>query len=1315
MNKKNFLRNLLLWIFAVSTIVFPAESAFAQNEWGVENNDDRRREIISRYLSILERRPEEGAIFDRLLQEVGIGNTFEALIEDYRIRSEEDPENVALALLLGHFLKHAERFEEALVAYERAQTAETENSATHLALGRVLRLLDRPEEAVQAYENALTLATDNEENAEILRALTDLAFDAHDWETAATYANRLIALDPDDSFQRMELAELYLRYERYDDALVQYEAIRDQAGRNTRQRAVAMRDIGDVHMLTGNWELAVETYRQAMRLVDRGYWLQRELEQRVVEAYRTANLLPDLIIYYEEEWSRPTFEQLLLLAGLYEELGREEDALEAFETAVRRNRHSVEARMALIRLHERRGETDEVLAQYEGLIDQDPSDWGFRFRMISLLHRLGRQEEALEELEYIADRFDNQPAALVQVADMYARFNLMDRAQEIYEQLVEIAPEDPANYVALGEFYFMDGRRSQADRTWRRILEIIEDEPEAHAQLGEVYQNHSFAEDAVQEFQTAHLLRPEDDTYLRSYARALTSTQQLSQARRQWRTLLDRTEQSHLREEARNEIIRILNRIGILQDELPTFLATAQADPEDIEAAYFLGGAYLELDQLDEAEIVYENILITHPDDLYTLLALERLYTEADRVEEAIEVLLRIAEISPSRAREYYQRLAELSLRLFNDEAALSFSELAISLNPDDASAYARLGGIYSQMQDQENAILAYRQALSLDPRAFTYAFDLAALYLSIGRIDPAEELYIRILTQSNDEADISRAGQRAIQLHDAQNDLLSFAAVLEPLAFRPNLGRIYLNMLVDLYARIVLPLGNIADVGLPDERIAARNRLDSIKVRAMRPVLDALISDDILMRETALDIIYVLQNANAAVPIARLLDGPDETIHFRATIIAGRIGSTGAVPSLIRATQRNDHQVRLAATWALGRCGGEEAIEHLLELTTSQSEEIRAMAILGLGRIQAAQSKNTITAALYDESTLVQTAALWVLLHDPTSTAFNEIHHLLLYGRDELPSFASLALGGMLHSQEEDQREESLSTLLDAYIHGQTRIRVPIAIALSSPNSISWREYWQMRENAFDESGAFYHLNNSTFDVRRYFSLGLHYLLLYDQGDASRLSSMFPALEQALIDGLSTYRSQERVLNDLIVVENGLALRAVRTIIAENTQLPLWSMLASSEPLAEAILSLANSRDVYTRRSVARLVGGFQLERRQEVLDLLADPDREVIRQTIRSIGLAAQNEYVAEILNFTTHETWQLRAEAVRALASLSDPTSAEILFAIWQTDQYNLVRFAALESLLKIDPERILTIENQDELSVHEQQIIQQADLN
>ena len=1273
----------LLWLALAALVATSApRPVTAQSDWGVDGGDERRDEIIRRYRVILEARPERGPIFDRLLQELGGGHRFDALIDEYRRRSEEEPDRFAFHMLLGHLLQHADRLPEAEEAYRRAVDVAPDDHRGHQAVADILRRLDRRDEAESAYEAALERADDEEDRRDILRALADLAFDARDWTRAGEYVERIIAENPRDPYTRMELADIFIRYERFEDALAQYEEVADLAGRDTRQRAVAIKDAGDVLALMGRTDEALERYREAGRLVDDGYWLSRELEQRIIAVYQQDDRLDELVEEWEADWSRPSERQLTLLASLYDELGREGDAVDAYRRALERNSRSVDTRMALIRVLERRGDMEEVLEQYESLVRADRNDASIRFRLVDVHRRLGNRDEAIDVLDDMADDFRDRPHVLIDVAERYLRFREREKALDAYERLVRIDPDEPDNYVALGEFHFMEGRRSEAERTWRNILDVVDDEGEAHAILGRVYGDHGLLEEAIIEMESARRAEPDNDAYLRELAQYYEDGDQLPASVDLWTALLERSEQPHIRGEARAAIIRIRMALGQLQDEIVSFQERFGADPPDVEAGYLLAESLTELDNEARAEEVYRRLLENDGSDLIALLGLEGIYTRTHRHRDAVDVLLTIAENHPQRAREYYHRLAELSLRLYDDDEAIRFARLAVDLNPNDAQAHARLGEIYRQMQRLDDAVQAYRQALLLDPRAFGHYLELAEIFLSTNRVFEADELYQHVLAEASDEVYVLRAGRRSIQINQASGTLEEIVGLLEPNLYDDATGETYLKLLVELYERLTMPLIQTATYGVGDDRAEAAERLEAIGRRALRPLLDALSGEDQTVLHSALRVLAAQANPNAALPIARLLESPDSEIRADAAMAIARIGDPRALAAVGRVAAEVGSPIELLAIWAAVRMRASDAIPLLSEIADDggRRDEARALALVGLGPFRDDErAAEVVLTALNGEGELIQIAALRAAGEMQLSEAAAMARLILAHGRRGTPTAAAWALGRMPPS------EENLQALLEAYVLGAPRVRPHAARAIAALGRASIR---RDEVEVFDRSLVFFDRATRTFDVGRYLDGLFAWELVASGSDAPVVLDAYEdTLSRAIGWGLDADPGTRRsLLSELDARADRAALGGVTAgMTGEALEAHLELVERALRPHVSRLDSLSANGPPADRAQALSVRSKLRDVEVVAVLDRCLDDSSPIVLDAcLRGVARVGAAEHAGAVALLVAHADWSVRHAAVVALATFDDePAEAALIRAV--EDEFMTVRAAALEALI------------------------------
>ena len=1048
MTKRSLSSLLLAATIAVGGIVSPASDLLAQ-DWSVEGGDDRRQEIVRRYKVLLERNPTEGLAFKKLLEFAGGPVGLERLIAEYRKKSEAAPENTTYLVILGHLLKANDSFDEALVSYTQALDVEIKGDPPIPALlgrGEVLTLLGKQKEATADFERALEIEKDRDGRQQILRKLADLAFAQRDWERAQDYYGRLIELDPRNEFLRLEYAQVLVKHKRYDIALEQYDALIDIAGRDVKTRATTMRDKGDLLEMMGKQEEALSLYKKAQGYVRSSNWLYRELEQRIIGVHRNRDTLDHYIEQKAKAWGRPSYDQAMILGGLYDEIGQEEKSYEMYLLATKKNRRAIEPRQRVISILQRRGDSKAVIAAYEDLVRVSPSQPRFRIELAKLHFRNGDTKSAERILSQARSRFSRDPEALVQLADIYMRFGMSKDALEVYKRLVRAQPGNDAFIVSLGEYYYQDGETERAVETWKKLLDSSLSSPDAHAQLGLVFVEHNMVERGISHYEKAVALDAENLEIRRGLAMAYEIGRYWERAVETWRDLLDAPSAPDAAvAEARSRIIGIYKRQNRLRTKLREFKDRFDAAPSDRDAGLFLAEAYLNLDDPESAERVWRKMIeadgVVDAEDVEALQRLERVYSERGAHDEAIAVLQKLAELRPAVARDYYQRIADLSLKSFDDDQAVRYAKMALEANPDDANAHAQLGEVWAKMQQTDKAIESYRAALDLDPRAFDVYFALAELLLEKGETERAEALYRKVASGATDESMIGRAARGALGLARDDVSIELLEREIAPLVFSSPPRPIYREIMLEIYSRLAAPLISASAFGAAVEKEKER-ALTSFSDRAFPLLLDAAQSQDIGQRQRAITMLAELRAAPASLSLANMVNDSSDPLRLEALGALARIGDSRAATPLVRALDDESVEVRDAAAWALGAVGDAQAARRLRQIVEQgQSSRQRGLAALSLGRLRDKESAPLLLARLqklsaqnYTDSVATPlVVALGLIGHAPS---VEELAKVMRTSTGRAGDAAAWALGQI-------ETDDALRALLEAYWSEDERSRI--------------------------------------------------------------------------------------------------------------------------------------------------------------------------------------------------------------------------------------------------------------------------------
>src|SRR5207245_1207374 len=130
---------------------------------------------------------------------------------------------------------------------------------------------------------------------------------------------------------------------------------------NPQLRAEVLARIGEVAEQAGQDERAIATYKKALGLLAREHYLRRELYDKIIGVYRRKDDLKSLAAQLEKEWTQKGFFEWDVLARLYDELGVEDKAEQAFRRAIAAQPSALEARTRFIALLDRLGKADDAL------------------------------------------------------------------------------------------------------------------------------------------------------------------------------------------------------------------------------------------------------------------------------------------------------------------------------------------------------------------------------------------------------------------------------------------------------------------------------------------------------------------------------------------------------------------------------------------------------------------------------------------------------------------------------------------------------------------------------------------------------------------------------------------------------------------------------------------------------------------------------------------------------------------------------------------------------------------------------------------
>jgi tetratricopeptide (TPR) repeat protein len=1259
--------------------------------------------LIQRYTSSLLAKPHDAFPLQRLMElyRQRDGN-IDKLVKDFEGRAAQagaDQFNAKLAL--AGIYAQAQRRGEAAKLLEQAIADKPKLAVPRLMLAAIAEQQNDKARARKHYEAALPLVVETVEKERVLRALMVLCVELKDFDAARQHHQKLVAAAGGSLFVKKELGSELLNRGHYKLAEEEFRKIVKAASGDNRALAPALRDLGKALAKQRKMSEALDVLTRARRSAGDQGGIRREILALLTEVYREQGKLTELITVLEAEPGRD-FERNATIGQLYEETGQVDKALKAYRQALALDGKDIDVRVKLVHLLHTAGQLDEAIKEYEALIRAAPHNADFVFELCETLIQRGDRDKALKLVEDLERRSGNEADNLAAVADFYERIEEQERAVKVLERLAKVSSGDPQHLIDLGDRYFQHGDKKKAEATWLRIRTVVGNRARAAAVLGEVYLDHDMTSEALESFREAVKLAPANLRYKKQLATALERTagalrsgaHRYREALTMWEQLLSKAgDDALLARECRTHIVSLWGILRELPEKVAPLGAKLAHRPPDLEAGRLLAEVHRRLNKLKESEQTLRKVIKLAPGDEESLLALERVLVLRRELAAAIDVLKKLVDVNPKRAREYYQRMSQYAAELYRDDDAIKYAARAVELSPGDATGHHRLGQMYRRRQDNERAMQEFRKAISKNDRLFRAYFDLAEILISSGKVEDADQLYRRVIRASRDEEFVMRGARLSMQINLGKGTLESLERELLPVALGNPQKPLYRRLLVELYGAMTFPLVHRARFGGGESAKKARDELTRIGTRAVKPLLDALTDENPSQQRVAIEVLAYVQNKGAGPALFMFASGQAEReLRVRAMVACGALADPDLLeryealllPKQGEGELAASDSIAVAAAWGVARMG-EKGEPLLRQLLRSPSPDIRALGALGLGLAGQREHADALAEVARSPESGPTARAAAVHALGELGTASQRSLLLALTDSPETPvKLAALLSLARLGARAGGGIPQDLGAVLaQSLLSDDGELRRTAIAAATAIVSADYRR------------GAALPVPDGAVSVTEVLR-GLAPSGYRRDEQARALVALKTALTQAALDAVATSPERARVVAELTMSDLMPLIDAPgeRTLEAGLRRELAAAAGAISRATVSGFVGLARhpSADV-RKRAIEFLARRPEREAHEAIVSVLSDREPEVCKTALSSLRSLDQNAAaVTGLLRRSRH--WSIRVRAAEALARIGNAKPSDRQLAVQalshaaQSDRYALVREAALRSLAAID---------------------------
>jgi len=154
-----------------------------------------------------------------------------------------------------------------------------------------------------------------------------------------------------------------------------------------------------------------------------------------------------------------------------------------------------------------------------------------------------------------------------------------------------------------------------------------------------------------------------------------------------------------------------------------------------------------------EAQVIYEQVLLSQPNQFDALQLLGVLFVQIKKYSQAVEFLSKALEINPNHAGAYSNRgIALKELKRF-DEALANYDQ-AIAINAGYLDAYSNRGNVLQELKRFDEALNSYDQAIAINPDYTEAYYNRGNTLKELKRFDEALNSYDQAIAINPDYAE---------------------------------------------------------------------------------------------------------------------------------------------------------------------------------------------------------------------------------------------------------------------------------------------------------------------------------------------------------------------------------------------------------------------------------------------------------------------------------------------------------------------------------------------------------------------------------
>ena len=654
----------------------------------------------------------------RTKDEDGFDDPLQEVINDYNVQLKADPKDVEAWFTLGLAYHTLGKLTEAEKSYRKVLSLSPQDPDAMINLGAVLQKQGRMSEAIERYKATIAAHPKMPEPYFNL----GLAYaQIHEEEMAIVSFKTAAEVSPDFLPAHFHLADLYHRgldYSRTEQAYLKIIKLAVELGKKIDPRS----ENGKAKTDENNTNLASAYNNLANMYFEQGQ------SGKAFEHYQKAIEL------------KPDDPELFYNQGLaFFKVNKLDEAEQSYKKAIdkayAKKLDYAEAYNNLGVVYGQKGQNSEMMGMFEKSCAADPRFLDAHFNLGLTYFRDKRYDEAIKKFQDSLNIKSDYADAHAYLGEAYFKKGIKYRkvALDHLRKAIYINPGKSEFQAKLGIVYLEDGKLADAESIFRKALSLNPEDVGARENLGRMFLQQGKLDKALEQLEEGLRVEPKNAELHFLLSRVYTNKGNLDQAVEHDKKGLE-IDPSRLEENL--SLGDLYLKLKILDLAVAQYAAAIKLDPKSALAHHRMGEVFGQRGNRTDQIRYYEKAIQLNPKLTDARCDLAYAYSQDRQMDKAIAELEKVVKEAPSVAKGHYYLAVLYYNKAYSEKQTnhkllqLSTEEYkkAIQADPKHVLAHHKLGKLYWESGDKDNARKAFETALKLAPESPDIKLDLDKL-----------------------------------------------------------------------------------------------------------------------------------------------------------------------------------------------------------------------------------------------------------------------------------------------------------------------------------------------------------------------------------------------------------------------------------------------------------------------------------------------------------------------------------------------------------------------------------------------------------